>query len=94
MFVVVARYKVSKRHQKRFIRESRAFFADRFRAANGFKKVTFLRNVLDPVFIDVVTEWDSRNHFLGFVRAHPKQPTWSVRVDVLERFLYESIEPQ
>ena len=75
-----------------FAQESRAFFEKVMKRTTGFQRLLFLRNVLDPEYVDVVTEWDSQDDFMKFVsEVHPKQPAFSVPHTVLERYLYESI---
>lgn len=91
MFIVVARYKVKKKFQKRFKQESSRYFSAKMRQAPGFIRLLFLRNVLDPEFIDVVTEWSSWRVFMDFIRRYPHSPPLTVKHEILDRYLFESI---
>ncbi|HLC53263.1 MAG TPA: hypothetical protein VJK03_01850 [Candidatus Nanoarchaeia archaeon] len=57
----------------------------------NFKGLMFLRNILDPSFIDVITEWKNKDAFMEFIRKNPEQPVFTAPYEVLERYLYETM---
>jgi len=59
--------------------------------AKGFISLHFWQNILEPDSISVVTEWKSKQNFLGYVKKHPKTPEFSIPIEVLERYLYETL---
>lgn len=94
MFILIARYKVAEKFQKQFIKESNQYYKDKFKAAKGFKTIKFLHNILEPEFIDVQTEWTSKQDFWNFINQHQQRGVIKFSVPVLtkERFLYETME--
>ena len=94
MFILLASYKVEVKHQKQFLKESKAFYVKKFKSAKGFKEVKFLRNIQQPGYIDVLTSWKTKEDFFNFIKAHQKQGTlkYSIPVEVLERYLYEELK--
>ncbi len=94
MFILIARYKIAIENQKQFLKESKAFYITKFRAAKGFKEVKFLKNIQQQEFIDVMTEWKAKGDFYNFIQQHQKAGTlqYSVPVEVLERYLYEELK--
>jgi len=94
MFILLARYKVKQEHQKKFIQESKTFYFEKFKKAKGFRNVKFLRNILDKDFIDIMTEWESKEDFYDFINTYQKEGviTFSIPVETSDRFLYETIE--
>ena len=87
MFVLVARYIVDKEVQDSFCHESRAFFDAKLKQSPGFVRLRFLRNLLSPEYVDVVTEWRSEGDFIAFLRKNPVQPALLSPHKVLDRFL-------
>ncbi len=75
MFVLIARYKIKKSYQRKFVEESKKFYSVLFKKAKGFVGINFLRNILDTEFIDVVTEWKTKEAFLEFVSTLQKGET-------------------
>lgn len=94
MFILIARYRVAEKFQKQFIKESKQYYAGKFKSAKGFKAIKFLHNLLDPEYIDVLTEWKTKQDFYNFINQHQQQGVVKFSVPVLtkERFLYETIE--
>ena len=94
MFFVIARYKVKKEHQKKFLEESKSYYSSKFKTAKGFRNIKFLKNILDKEFIDVITEWKTKQNFFDFVNKYQKEGVmkFSFPVEVLDRFLYDSLE--
>lgn len=94
MFILIARYKVKEENQKIFLQESKKYYFEKFKKAKGFKGIKFLKNILDKEFIDVLTEWESKQDLFDFINKHQKEGVikFSVPVEVLDRFLYESLE--
>jgi len=92
MFVIIARYKMARKHHKKFRKESERFYLNRLGRAKGFLGLMFLRNVLDPEYVDVVTQWNNSNAFERFIQKHPHQPKFTIPHEVLDRFLYETID--
>lgn len=94
MFILIARYKIAIENQKQFLKESKAFYLKKFKSAPGFKQVKFLRNIQQQEFIDVLTEWKTKENFYNFIQQHQKAGTlqYSVPVEVLERYLYEELK--
>ena len=92
MFVVIARYRLKVKYHTTFVQESRSFFEKQMKRAVGFHRLLFLRNILDPEYVDVVTEWDDRKAFMEFISdTHTWHSPFSVPHEVRERYLYESI---
>jgi heme-degrading monooxygenase HmoA len=93
MFILIARYKVKEEHQKKFVEESHKYYSDKFKGFNGFLSVKYLKNILDKQFIDIITEWKTKEDFLGFIKKYQKKGVikFSVPVEVCERYLYEAV---
>ncbi len=70
---------------------SRDFYENKLNRSRGFVKLTFLRNILDPEYVDVVTEWRTQADFLRFIDKNAEQPAFRIPYQVLERYLYETI---
>ena len=93
MFIVIARYKVKEEHQQTFLEESKQHYFNKFKKAKGFRDVKVLKNILDKQFVDVLTEWKTKQDFFNFINKYQKEGVmkFSVPVKVLERFMYESL---
>ena len=93
MFILLARYKIAIENQKQFMKESKQFYLKKFKAAQGFKQVKFLRNIQQPEFIDILTSWNTKEDFYNFIQQHQKEGTlkYSIPIEVLERYLYEEL---
>ena len=93
MFILIARYKVKEKYQKKFLEESKKYYLEKFKKAEGFKEIKFLKNILDKEFIDVLTEWKTKQDFFDFINMHQKDGVikFSVPVEVLERYMYETV---
>ena len=94
MFILLARYKIEERYQRQFLKESGQFYLQKFRKAPGFKQAKFLRNIQQQEFIDVMTEWKTKEDFFSFIQQHQQEGAlqYSVPVEVLERYLYEELK--
>ena len=94
MFILLARYKIQQQYQKQFLKESKSFYLKKFKAAKGFKEVKFLRNIQQREFIDVMTEWRTKEYFFSFIKEHQKEGAlkYSIPIEVLERYLYEELK--
>jgi heme-degrading monooxygenase HmoA len=91
MFVLIARYTVTLANQEAFVQESIRTTHASLTSAAGCRRVVFLRNLLDPTDLSVLTEWDTKTHFLSYIRRHPAPVPLVTPNTIGPRLLYESL---
>ena len=91
MFVVVSRYLIGQRYQKKFAEESSRYYEEIIKTVKGFHGALFLRNTKDIEHVDVLTVWDSADDFARYLSLRAINLRFSFPHKVFASNLYESL---
>lgn len=89
---VLVRYKVAGENLGDFIEESFGRILPILKKAHGFRRLLVMGDAINPVFVDVLTEWEGEEAFLHFARRRRKQVWPSTPHEILEKCVYHTYE--